>query len=252
MYIVIFTICVFFFTAGFTVGLFYILKRVNASRIIHKNALMSIGNEVSIYSDKGAKFAYKGICSYLNNDHSVAIKHFEKALRYSTVSQNNAFCFEWMSKCYDAQDKPSESLNCCVKAVESEPSNLKSLFSLAEMYGKRGAFLKAEFYYKQILRYDKDNIAAMFMLGTLSMGLGLYDQAESQFLKTLEIDNESEAALAELSVIMAIKGDYWRMTAYYEKIKKSCNNRGYVESERLEKRLNSIKKMKDLCKCNDY
>lgn len=247
MYVIISVVNFIFFTTGFSIGLVYIFKRLSVNRNIRKNALTNIGEDVSIHNDKGAKFAYKGICSYLRGDHSPALDYLEKAMKYSGALHNNAFCFDWMAKCYDAQEKPAESLNCYVKAVQSEPSNLKSLFNLADTYARRGSFTKAEFYYNRILRYDKENTIATFMLGTLFMGRGLYDEAEEKFLRTLEMDSNFEAALAELSVIMAIKGDYSQMNSYYDKTKQTAANNQYIESDRLEKRLNSIKKMKELC-----
>jgi tetratricopeptide (TPR) repeat protein len=246
MFVIVSIVSLIFFLAGFSIGLVYICKRLISVWRIRKYAKVNIGDEVSIHHDKGAKLAYKGICAHLSQDHSKALVYLEKAMKYSGVSHNSAFCLDWMSKCYEALEKPAETLSCRIKAVEIEPSNVKSLFNLADMYVRNGAFSKAEFYYKRILRYDKENLAATFMLGTLFMGRGLYSQAEEQFLKTLEMDNESEAALTELSVVMAIKGDYSRMDSYFDKAKDG----EYIESDRLKKRLNSIKKMKDLC--NDY
>lgn len=234
------------FAVGFIGGLIHIAKRMKRAAVISRFAKAGIGGEVSIYRDKGANFAYKGIYDYMNGDFSKALTRFEKAMAFSGGGHNKSFCFDWMSRCYDALEKTTESLDCRVKAVEAEPSNLKSLFNLADMYVRMGSFSKAEFYYNRILRYDSDNIAATFMLGTLFMGRGLYDKAEEQFVKTLQLDNKSDAAAAELSVIMAIKGDYSKMESYFEKTK----NGNYTDPDRLKKRLNSIKKVKELC--NDY
>jgi len=206
-------------------------------------ARISIGDEVSIRHDKGAMWAYKGVYAFMNSDYSKSIEHFEKAMGYSMVSHNNAFCLDWMSQCYDALEKPQDSLRCCIKAVDVEPSNVKSLFNLADMYAKIGVFDKAEFYYNRILRYDSKNTAATFMLGTLHMGRGRYDEAQEQFLKTLEIDERFTAAMVELSVIMAIKGEYGEMDSYYKKV----SDKPYIETDRLRRRLDSIKKMRDLC-----
>ena len=213
---------------------------------LRKQAKLHIGDEVSIHSDLGAKFAYKGIFAYLNGDYVRSLSHFEKAMKHSTVSQNNAFCLDWMSQCYEAQEKPVVSLRCCVKAVQVEPGNIKSLFNLADMYVRQGNFAKAEFYYNQILRYDSKNTAASFMLGTLFMGKGLYEQAEEQFGKTLEMDDKFTSAFAEMSVLMAFKGDYLKMDSYYEKAKE----RKYVETDRLKNRLISIMKIQELCHDN--
>ena len=234
------------FTIGVSLGLFHVVKRLNAVSRIRKRAKKQIGEEVSIYSDKGARLAYKGICASLSEDYSKALTYFEKAMTFSGVSHNSVFCLEWMAKCYDAQEKPMELMRSRVKAVQLEPSNLKSLFGLADLYVRNGLYSKAEFYYNRILRYDNDNIAARFMLGTLFMGRGFYDEAEAQFIKALEIDKETKAASAELSVIMAIKGDYDKMEHYYAKAKDD----EYADADRLKKRLSSIKKVKDLC--NDY
>jgi tetratricopeptide (TPR) repeat protein len=210
---------------------------------IRKHAKIHIGDEVSVHTDKGAKFAYKGICAYLSGDYSSALTHLERALKFSTVSQNNAFCLDWMSQCYDAQEKYEESLQCCVKAVQAEPTNIKMLFNLADMYVRRGRFDKAEFYYNRILNYDEDNIAACFMLGTLFMGCGEYERAEGFFLKALEIDGRFVAAMAEMSVLCAIKGDYSTMNRYYAE----ATDKQYIESDRLRERLDSIEKMQGLC-----
>ncbi|MCL2071359.1 MAG: tetratricopeptide repeat protein [Oscillospiraceae bacterium] len=245
VYTIIGLISFVLFLTGVLTGLAHICKRLVEAHCIRNCAIKNIGNEVSIYNDKGAKLAYKGICAYLNEDHSKALTYLENAVRYSQVSHNSAFCFDWMSRCYEALGKYRESLNCCVKAVEAEPSNIKALFGLANMYVRNGAFSKAEFYYNRVLRYDQKNSYASFMLGTLFMGRGLYDKAEEQFLKTIELNNESEEAFAELSVVMAIKGDYSRMDSYFAEVTKSSNGK-YTDSDRLRKRLNSIKKMKDL------
>jgi tetratricopeptide (TPR) repeat protein len=212
-----------------------------------KLAKISIGNEVSIHRDKGAKLAFRGILAFFRSDYSRAITHLEKAMEYSFVSHNNAFCLDWLAQCYDAQEKYNQSLECCVKAVQVEPSNIKSLFNLADMYVRRGLFEKAEFYYNRILRYDGTNAAACFMIGALFMGRGRYDEAQEQFLKTLDIDAQFVSAMAELSVVCAIKGDYSKMDSYYAK----AENNNYIESDRLKKRLNSIKKMQELCEIYD-
>ena len=223
-----------------------LVKRIAPVLRNRRFARISIGDEVSIHNDKGARLAFKGIYAFLSNDYSKAIKHLEKAMDYSVVSHNNSFCLDWMSQCYDALEKPEDSLRCRVKAVDVEPSNIKSLFNLADMYTRSGLFDKAEFYYNRILRYDSKSTSASFMLGTLFMGRGLYDEAEAQFLKTLNLDEKFTAAIAELSVVCAIKGDYSRMESYFAKVK----GERHIESDRLEKRLNSIKKMRSLC--NDY
>jgi tetratricopeptide (TPR) repeat protein len=210
---------------------------------LRKNAKTHIGDEVSIRKDKGARFAYKGIYAFLNEDYSASIDYFEKAMKYSTVTHNYAFCLDWMSQCYDELDNPAESLRCCVKIVQAEPSNVKYLFNLADMYTRRGLFEKAEFYYNRVLRYDSKNIIASFMIGTLFMGKGCYDEAQTQFQKTLDMDEKFTSAMAELSVIHAIKGDYSQMDSYYTK----ARDHKYDESERLKKRLDLIKKMQGLC-----
>jgi tetratricopeptide (TPR) repeat protein len=230
-------------------GLFALLNLIGIFRRLivasrsRKFAKINVGDEVSIYTDVGARNAYKGIYAFYNNDFSRALIYLEKSLKDSTVSQNNAFCLDWISQCYDAQEKPEESLRCSVQAVNAEPSNIKSLFNLADSYARMGLFSKAEFYYNRILQYDSENIAAIFMLGTLFMGRGNYEQAELQFKKTLDVDGKFSAALAELSIIMAIKGDYSKMDSYYVKAADS----DYNESERLKNRLNSIKKMQGIC-----
>jgi tetratricopeptide (TPR) repeat protein len=208
-----------------------------------RHAKISIGDEVSIKEDRGARLAYKGIYAFLNSEYSKSLKHLEEAMKYSMVSHNSSFCLDWMAQCYDALEKPKDSLRCCVRAVEVEPSNIKALFNLADAYVRNGSFAKAEFYYNRILRYDSKNASASFMLGTLFMGRGQYDEAHEQFLKTLEIDERSTAAMAELSVVCAIKGEYSDMDGYYEKIKDKKN----VEADRLRKRLNSIKRVRELC-----
>jgi tetratricopeptide (TPR) repeat protein len=222
---------------------FILIKQLKRLALNRRQAKTYIGDDVSIRHDEGAKYAYRGICAYLGGDYVESLVNLKKALEYSTVSHNNAFCLDWMSQCYESLDKPMESLHCCVKAVQAEPSNIKSLFNLADIYVKQGLFEKAEFYYNQILHYDKNNAPAKFMIGTLYMGLGEYRNAEEQFLEILETDNRFTSAFAELSVINAIKGDYFEMDNYYERAK---NNR-YVESVRLRKRLDSIKKIQGMC-----
>ena len=230
----------------FALGLLALGRRVIASLRVRATAKMCIGDEVSILLDKGARLAYKGVYAFLNDDFSKALGYFEKATEYCYDSHNSAFCLDWMAQCYEMLEKPSDSLACRVKATQVQPSDIKSLFFLAEMYTRRGLFTKAEFYYSKILRYDSGNVAARFMLGTLYMGRGLYAQAEKQLTNALDMDGEFAAAAAELSVIMAIKGDYSRMESYFASVKAHK----YEETGRLEKRLNSIKKMKELC--NDY
>jgi len=222
---------------------FNIVKRLIESARHRRHARTHIGDEVSINQDIGAKFAYKGICHFLNGDYIKSLSNLEKAMKNSTVSHNNAFCLDWMSQCYDAQDKNVESLQCCVRAVQVEPGNIKSLFNLSDMYVRLGLFEKAEFYYNQILRYDNDNLAATFMIGTLFMSRGEYEKAEEQFQKVLEIDDKFTSALAEMSILSAFKGDYSSMDSYYERAKA----RRYIETGRLKKRLSAIKEMRDLC-----
>jgi tetratricopeptide (TPR) repeat protein len=215
---------------------------------LHRRAIACIGDEVSIYTDKGARYAYKGVYAYLNGDYSRALTHLEQALKYSLVSHNSSFCLDWISRCYEAQDKPVESLTYSVKAVEAEPSNVKSLFNLAEAYARDGVFGKAEFYYNTILRYDADNASAVFMLGMLEMGRGEYDDAEVHFLRTVELDPKFSAAYAELAVLMAIKGDYSRTDVYRAKVGET--NRADImglDAERLNKRVDSIKRIQELC-----
>ncbi|MCL1865850.1 MAG: hypothetical protein FWF82_00395 [Oscillospiraceae bacterium] len=236
--------------SAFSYLLFNSFKKLNKTWRVRRNAKVYMGDEVSVYTDRGAKYAYKGICDYLSGDYSSSIKRFEKAMTFSTMYQNNAFCLDWMSRCYEAQEKPVELLNCCIKAVQSDPTNVKSLFNLADMYVRRGLFSKAEFYYKQVITYDKDNTAAYFLVGTLFMGRGMYEQAEEYFIKTLETDDKFTAAMSELAVLAAIDGDYKKMESYLLQIAKceeAVKSIDRAETERLKKRLNSIRKMKELC-----
>jgi tetratricopeptide (TPR) repeat protein len=243
-------VVVAFIAVAVVFAVFWISRFVKSRAGIRRSALACIGDEVSIYTDKGALLAYKGIYAYLCGDYSKALQILEKALKYSHVSHNSSFCFDWISQCYEAQEKSGESLTYCVKAVEAEPSNIKSLFNLAEMYAREGSFEKSEFYYSRILRYEAKNSTAAFMLGMLFMGRGEYEQAEEWFLKTLELDPEFAAANAELSVIMAIKGDYSKMDGYLSDSQKpiSRRHRGIIEidSDRLKKRLDSIKRIQEL------
>jgi tetratricopeptide (TPR) repeat protein len=220
-----------------------IARRVREARRLHRKAIACIGDDVSIYTDKGARYAYKGIYAYLEGNYSKALNILEKAVKYSEVSHNSSFCFEWISQCYSAQDKSMESLAYSVKAVEAEPSNVKSLFNLAEAYARDGLFSKAEFYYNMILRYDKKNATAVFMIGMLFMCRGEFEKAEVQYLKTLELDPDFAAVNAEMAVLMAIKGDDERRDEYLAK----AHIRRRAESERLKKRLVMIKRVQELC-----
>jgi tetratricopeptide (TPR) repeat protein len=242
MFVLIVT-AVFFIIVAVVWNLIGLIKHLIVRARFRRHARLCIGDEVSIHQDKGAKLAYNGIYCYFCGDYSKAIRFFERAIALSVMPQNNAFCLDWLAQCYEAQEKPRDSLSCCIKAVDVEPSNTKSLFNLADMYARNGVFSKAEFYYNRVLRYDSGNIAANFMLGTLHMGRGLYDEAEIQFRKTLDLDEKFAGALAEMSVIMAIKGNYNEMNSYYEKAQGVAE----VESERLKRRLDSIKRMRKLC-----
>ncbi|MCL2036754.1 MAG: tetratricopeptide repeat protein [Oscillospiraceae bacterium] len=217
----------------------HLVNSIQLSRI----AKTYIGEDVSIYSDIGARFAYKGICAYMNDDYSPALRYLEKALEHSIIHQNSAFCLDWLAKCYSALGKESEALDCLVKAVNSEPANLRALFSLADTYIQQGAFSKAEFYYSRVLQYDSDNLAANFMLGMIRMGRGEYNEAEEQFFTTIGKDEKFLEALEEMSVVMAIKGDYAKMDSYFAQASKRRPNK----SDRLEKKLNAIKRMRSLC-----
>jgi len=220
----------------------YIIKRMSESIRLKREAKLSIGDGVILRRDKGAKLAYKGLCSYYRKDFAGAINYFKAALEHSLVPHNHAFCMDWLARCYDYHEKPNESLNYSIKAVRAEPASIKALFGLADSYCRRGSFEKAEFYYNSILKYDSGNAAAIFMLGALFMGRGLYDKAEAQFKKALEIDKNFTSAIAELSVLMAFKGNYKQMNVYLEKAK----TMKYSDSARLEKKLRSIREMREL------
>ncbi|MCL1832008.1 MAG: tetratricopeptide repeat protein, partial [Oscillospiraceae bacterium] len=226
---------------------FVFVRRIILTWRVHRAAMACIGDEVSIFADKGAKFAYKGVYAYISGDYVKALDYLECALKFSYVSHNSSFCFEWIAQCYEALEKPAETLNYSIKAVDAEPSNVKSLFNLAELYANEGAFTKAEYYYNTILRYDADNATAPFMLGMLHMGRGRYDEAETQFMNAIAKAPDNEAVYGELAVLMAIKGDYVRMEEYYPKAVVETRE---DKSSRLKKRLNSIKRIQELC--SDY
>ncbi|MCL1881400.1 MAG: tetratricopeptide repeat protein [Oscillospiraceae bacterium] len=226
-----------------TLNLVGLIKRFRTALKYHKTAIQCIGEEVSIYKDKGAKYAYKGVRAYLIEDYSKALKCFEIALKHSDVSHNCSFCYDWMSQCYEAQNKPIETLAYSVKAANAEPSNIKSAFNLAENYARIGLFEKSEFYYKRVLDSEGENVAAHFMLGMLCMSRGMYDEAKDYFLKTIEIDANFAAAYAELTILMAIKGDYSQSNSYFNK----AQDKELIETERLKKRLDLIQKMQKLC-----
>jgi tetratricopeptide (TPR) repeat protein len=232
---------------------FFVFKRLFVKSCIYKTAIDNLGNEVSINSDIGALMAYKGIFSYLDDDYAKALQYFEESIQCSEVAHNTAFCYDWMANCYDALNKPSEAFRCCVKAVESEPSNLAALFGLADAYARKGLYEKAEYYYRKILREQKDNSAAIFLIGVLYMGQARYEDAEKQFNETIKIErksgeyfepgNKTGAALAELSLLSAIKGEYALADSYFSKATENM----YSESKTLRKQLDSIKMMKELC-----
>jgi len=229
-------------------ALLQVIKRAIITRHIRRAAKACIGEGVSIFFDKGAKLAYRGIYSFLDGDFSKAIKCLEKSLKYSYVPQNCSFCYDWIARCYDAQDKTTEALTYSVKAVQAEPSNIKSLFNLAEMYARDGAFEKSHFYYNMVHKYDSKNPQAYFMQGMLSMGIGNYDEAREHFLKTVELEPKFHSAYSELSVIAAIEGDYSQADSYRAKADaQPFGNFTNSDSERLQKRLNSIKRIQELC-----
>jgi tetratricopeptide (TPR) repeat protein len=132
--------------------------------------------------------------------------------------------------------------------VNAEPTSIKSLFNLAEMYARDGVFSKAEFYYNMILRHEKVNSSATFMLGMLFMGRGMYDEAEKRLLEVTELEPEFADSYVELSVLMAIKGDHSRAEDYLKKADSiSVNDKTELDFARFGKRISSIKRMQELC-----
>ena len=220
-----------------------LIRRLIKNLVCSKQAKIHIGTEVSVRSDEGAWFAYRGVYFYFRENHAKALRCFERALKNSYITQNNAFCYDWMSRCYTLLDKQAEALEYSLKAARAEPTNAKVLFNLCDIYVKQGGFKKAEYYYEQVLRYDEGNVMAHFMLGVLFMGRGLYDKAEKTFVEITQKHKSFSSAFAELSVLMAIKGDYSQMDSYYNLAK----NHNYLDWGRLEKRLNSIKDIRETC-----
>ncbi|MDR0223398.1 MAG: tetratricopeptide repeat protein [Oscillospiraceae bacterium] len=220
----------------------FVCSRAAEEIRLRRDAKLNIGDRVSLNRDMGAKLAYKGICAFFKKEYGKAAKHLEKAVKYSANPQNSAFCLDWMAKCYDAQEKYGDSLNCGIRAVEIAPTNVKVLFNLADRYSRSGRFEKAEYYYKSVLKYEKDNPAALFMLGEIDMGRGFYDEAEEQLKRVLEQDADFAPAAAELSVLMAIKGNYRQMGVYRDRAEAG----EFKDMKRLEKRLCSIREMNAL------
>ncbi|MCL2633209.1 MAG: tetratricopeptide repeat protein [Oscillospiraceae bacterium] len=221
----------------------YICKHAMETVRIHNDAKLNLGSKIPLHKDKGARLAHKGLCAFFRNNYGKALLYFEKAMEHSYVSQNNAFCLDWMIKCYDAQEKYDEALQCCIKAVNYAPSNIRTLFNIADRYSRAGRFDKAEYYYNTILKYDKDNVAAIFMLGAIHMGGERYEEANNQLSRVLEIDERFTSAAAELSVLSAIRDDQNQAEIYYNQVK----DNNFRDLDRLEKRLTSIKTIRDLC-----
>jgi tetratricopeptide (TPR) repeat protein len=206
-------------------------------------AMQFIGSEASLYTDKGAKYSYKGICKYQKNDIAGALKCFEKALTYSYIPYNRSFCYDWISQCYECQDKFPEALTFSRKAAEEDPENVKAVFNLADCYARDGMYDKSEFYYNVILKYDKCNLMAIYMLGMLALSRGSYDKAEECFVETLKLDPHFSSAHEVISIVSAIKGDYERADKYWKNIKEI----GHPFTDRLKQRLDSIKRIQELC-----
>ena len=229
----------------------WIIFAIKNSRF-RKQALECIGDEVSVHDDISANLAYRGVYRHLLGDHIDAIAYLEEALKFSEMSQNTAFCFDWLARCYTALDKPSDELRCRIKAVEAEPSCLATLHNLAALYAAQGQYEKAVFYYEKMLRLNDDNPNTAFTLGLIYMSRGQYDAAEALLDKVLEfslkdaIPGKHFTAIGELAVIAAIKGEYRKMQSHFEKLKDMDSE----EAMRLKGRLEAIKNMRNLC--NDY
>jgi len=219
------------------------LRPVADNIAICLKAEMFVSGGLFVPKDKGARFAYKGVVNCFKQNYVKAVFFLEKAMKYSYDPQNCVFCLDWMTKCYDAQGKPDRSLDCCIKAVEVFPSNIPSLFNLAERYLGRGKFDKARYYYETVLKYDEKNNYAKFMTGVTDMLSGEYARASEIFAPLEKISEQLPIMSSELAVIAALLGDMQKSREFSESAKKG----GYEEPERLSGRLDCIERMRELC-----
>jgi len=129
---------------------------------------------------------------------------------YETIKKDKAFILYKINKL-------EESKKICEFFISQNKKDITSLNILGLCYFVENNFEKAEFFLKQALMYDENNMQILNSLGRLFHEKRESKQAERFFLKALKIDENSFQIINNLAGFYREEGEYNKAIKFYEK-----------------------------------
>ncbi len=94
-----------------------------------------------------------------------------------------------------------------LKALEMNPENRASHYSLGTIYSNKKEYENARDEFLAVIKYDPENAIVRTDLGSVYLTLKEYDKAEEQFREAIRINNQYAAAHHNLASLYLIRND---------------------------------------------
>lgn len=208
----------------------YFRRRRAALRALGKHGLRSM------YKDRTARLAYKGIYKLMQDKYPEAEELLTKALSLADVRNNQIFCVEWLGHVYEAMENDARLLWCYRKAVEFAPENPEFQSRLGHAYFVDGRLEKSKYCFEQALHFDPNHGYSRYSLAKICMVRGEDGEAVRRLEELAKIQENHPLIFAELAVIHAMNGREEQCKECYEKAV-LC---GYERPEQLSRRMTAI------------
>lgn len=222
-----------------------VVKAITARFQNRLRARQLMGKDALIRTDPAAKLAYTGIVRFLGGDYQKAVVCFDKSLELDGIADDNKeFCFHWISECYHRlNDRKAyeETLLRCVTAV---PSSVDANLDYGRLLMMVGRSEKAEYYFRQSLRYDPSCASGYYNLGEIELVRGNYTAAHGHYEMAQSLDTNNYYPLFENAVVYMLEGDIEAAEREYSRalaIDGDEELSGNEPAERLREKLGEIR-----------
>jgi tetratricopeptide (TPR) repeat protein len=203
-----------------------------ASKFNSANALLKLGqkekaaveleyitNHIVWSNFREEAFYNLGLIYFEYNKFSIARERFTSLLKEYGGSKYSGSAMYWVGESYSAENKLDEAIDFLLRAIEDKNSNSfrdYTIFTLANVYEKKGEYKNAVKYYDELLSYYRDSplvVSAQIRIGICYFYLGDY-QSSILELNNPMLDGLPDDLYAESLYLLA--NSYYRVEEYPE------------------------------------
>ncbi|MFP4498966.1 MAG: tetratricopeptide repeat protein, partial [Vulcanimicrobiota bacterium] len=134
------------------------------------------------------------------------------------LDEKNAVAWSNIGKYYEHRKKFQKAENCYLKALQSDPDMVETVFSLGKVYMVQEKFEQAKLSFKKALTLDSENGTYWYNLGAALYEEGFYSDAANAAKNSLEKSPESISAFSLYIDASEFAGETLECREYLEKV----------------------------------